>query len=66
MLEAAAVELMRGTPKTPLAAVLGQRGFDGARLMKAVVKASRMRSAHVAGHYVLETLLFDVFEVNDA
>jgi DNA polymerase-3 subunit delta' len=66
MLEAAAGELMRGNVKTPLASVLKARGIDGARLMKAVIKASRMRNAHVAGHYVLETLLFDLFDIYDS
>lgn len=66
ILEAAAGELMRGEGRTPLASVLKARGIDGARLMKAVVKASRMRNAHVAGHYALETLLFDLFDIYDS
>jgi DNA polymerase III subunit gamma/tau len=66
ILEAAAGELMRGESRAPLASALNARGIDGARLMKAVVKASRMRNAHVAGHYVLETLLFDLFDIYDS
>ena len=66
ILEAAAGELMRGETRTPLASALKARGIDGARLMKAVVKASRMRNAHVAGHYVLENLLFDLFDIYDS